>query len=296
MISQFGKESLPRKLFIVLNTILLTTLGCIALIPFVHVLMSSLSDPFKLAANIGLVIWPKGFSLVGYEKVFESVEIWRGYLNTILYTAGSVALGSVLTIFGAYVLSRRNLYWGNKAMFFITFTMIFNGGLIPTYILISRLGWIDSPLAVIIPNCMSAFNLILMRTYFQTIPESLEESANLDGANKLQILFQIMIPLAKSSIAVVALFYVIAQWNSYFQAMIYLRSANLYTLQLVLREILLKNQATTASASGSSAYVSVVAELIKYCVIIVSIVPMLVAYPFIQKYFVKGIMVGAVKG
>jgi putative aldouronate transport system permease protein len=296
MITQFGKESLPRKAFIVLNATLLTILGAIALIPFVHVLMSSLSDPFKLAANTGLVIWPKGFSLIGYEKVFESVEIWRGYLNTILYTAGSVALGSVLTIFGAYVLSRRNLYWGNKAMFFITFTMIFNGGLIPTYILISNLGWIDSPLAVIIPNCMSAFNLIIMRTYFQTIPESLEESANLDGANKLQILFRIMIPLAKSSIAVVALFYVIAQWNSYFQAMIYLRSAKLFTLQLVLREILLKNQATTASASGSSAFVAVVAELIKYCVIIVSIVPMLVAYPFIQKYFVKGIMVGAVKG
>ena len=296
MDTPFRKESLPRKTFIVFNALLLSVLGVIALIPFVHVLMASISDPFKLAANTGLILWPKGFSLVGYQKVFESVEIWRGYLNTILYTAGSVALGSVLTIFGAYVLSRRNLYWGNKAMFFITFTMIFNGGLIPTYILISNLGWIDSPLAVIIPNCMSAFNLIIMRTYFQTIPESLEESANLDGANKLQILFRIMIPLAKSSIAVVALFYVIAQWNSYFQAMIYLRSAKFFTLQLVIQQILLKNQATSVGASGSSAYVAVVAELIKYCVIMVSIIPMLVAYPFIQRYFVAGIMVGAVKG
>lgn len=296
MVTKFGKESPSRILFVVFNTIFLSFVGLMAMAPFLHVIMASFSDPFLLIANKGLIWHPLGFTLVGYQKVFESIEIWRGYLNTILYTTASVALGTLLTIFGAYVLSRRGLYWGNKAMFFITFTMIFNGGLIPTYILIANLGWIDSPLAVIIPNCMSAFNLIILRTYFQTIPESLEESANLDGAGKLQILFRIMVPLAKSSIAVVALFYVVAQWNSYFQAMIYLRSPKLYTLQLVLREILLKNTATSASASGPSAFVLAVAELIKYCVIIVSIIPMLAAYPFIQRYFVAGIMVGAVKG
>jgi putative aldouronate transport system permease protein len=296
MVSKFGKESPSRKLFVVVNAIFLSFLGLIAVAPFLHVIMASFSDPYLLIANKGLIWHPLGFTLVGYQKVFESIEIWRGYLNTILYTAASVALGTMLTILGAYVLSRRGLYWGNKAMFFITFTMIFNGGLIPTYILIANLGWIDSPLAVIVPNCMSAFNLIILRTYFQTIPESLEESANLDGAGRLQILFRIMVPLAKSSIAVVALFYVVAQWNSYFQAMIYLRSPELYTLQLVLREILLKNTATSASASGPSSFVLAVAELIKYCVIIVSIIPMLVAYPFIQRYFVAGIMVGAVKG
>lgn len=291
-----GKNSPSRKTFLFLNTVFLTIVGAIALIPFLHVVMASLSDPFKLAATTGLIAWPRGFSLIGYQKVFESAEIWNGYLNSIFYTIASVTFGSILTILGAYVLSRRNLYWVNTAMFLITFTMIFNGGLIPTYLLISNLGWIDTPLAVIIPNSMSAFNLIIMRTYFQSIPESLEESANLDGAGRLQILLRIMIPLAKSSIAVIALFYVVAQWNSYFQAMIYLRTPAKFTLQLVLREILLKNAATSSGASGSSALVMVVAELIKYCVIIVSIVPMLVAYPFIQRFFVQGIMVGAVKG
>ncbi len=296
MVSKFGKESPSRILFVAVNAIFLSLVGLLALAPFLHVIMASFSDPFQLIANKGLIWRPLGFTTIGYEKVFQSVEIWRGYLNTILYTTASVALGSLLTILGAYVLSRKGLYWSNKAMFFITFTMIFNGGLIPTYILIANLGWIDSPLAVIIPNCMSAFNLIILRTYFYTIPDSLEESANLDGASRLQVLFRIMVPLAKSSIAVVALFYTVAQWNSYFQAMIYLRSPKLYTLQLVLREILLKNTATSVGASGPSAFVLAVAELIKYCVIIVSIIPMLAAYPFIQRYFVSGIMVGAVKG
>jgi putative aldouronate transport system permease protein len=291
-----SKTSLSRKLFIVLNTLFLSFIGIIALIPVIHVVMGSFSDPVGLAQNYGLLLLPTGFSLDGYIKTFQTPEIWGGYLNTLFYVTCSVGLGSLLTLFGAYTLSRRGLLWGNLAMFLITFTMIFNGGMIPTYILISTLGWIDSPLALIVPGCMTAFNLIILRTFFQGIPESLEESANLDGAGRLRILFQIMIPLAKASIAVIALFYVVAQWNSYFPAMIYMRSTAKYPLQLVLRNILLENQATAASTSDISGYARLLSVTVKYCTIMVSIVPMLLAYPFIQRYFVGGIMIGAIKG
>ncbi len=290
------KESLPRKIFVIFNTLFLTLAALIALIPVIHVFMASFSDPVELSRYNGVILWPKGFSLIGYQKVFESSEIWRGYLNSILYTTSSVALGITLTIFGAYVLSRKGLLWNNAAMFLITFTMIFNGGIITTYLLISQLNWIDSPLSVIVPTCMTPFGLIILRTFFQGIPASLEESANIDGAGKLRIMFQIMVPLSKASIAVVALIYAVTQWNSYFQAMIYLRSKELYPLQLVLRDILLRNTGTSAIIAGAHGYTLLVQELIKYCTIVVSIIPMLIVYPFIQRYFVGGIMIGAIKG
>ncbi len=291
-----ARDSASRKVFIVINTIVLSIAALIAIVPVVHVIMASLSDVVKLSQTYGLMLLPAGFSLDGYKAVFSEASIWRGYLNSIIYVACSVSLGTMLTLFGAYVTSRKGLYWNRAIMFFISFTMIFNGGIIPTYLLVSGLGWIDSPLAVIIPLCMNAFNLIIMRTFFQSIPDSLEESANLDGAGRLRILFQIMIPLAKSSIAVIALFYMVFQWNSFFQAMIYLQSNELYPLQLVLRNILIEGQATVASQGSSGGYNRLLAESMKYGTIMVSIVPMLAAYPFIQRYFVGGIMIGAIKG
>ncbi len=291
-----ARDSASRKVFIVINTIVLSIAALIAIVPVVHVIMASLSDVVKLSQTYGLMLLPAGFSLEGYKAVFSEASIWKGYLNSIIYVACSVSLGTMLTLFGAYVTSRKGLYWNRAIMFFISFTMIFNGGIIPTYLLVSGLGWIDSPLAVIIPLCMNAFNLIIMRTFFQSIPDSLEESANLDGAGRLRILFQIMIPLAKSSIAVIALFYMVFQWNSFFQAMIYLQSNELYPLQLVLRNILIEGQATVASQGSSGGYNRLLAESLKYGTIMVSIVPMLAAYPFIQRYFVGGIMIGAIKG
>lgn len=290
------RSSPSRKLFVLINTIFLTAVSIIALIPVIHVFMASFLDPTTLAVTDGLILWPSKFSLEGYTAVFQTKEIWVGYLNSIIYVSCSVLLGTMLTLFGAYVTSRKNLFWNKYIMFFISFTMIFNGGLIPTYLLVQGLGWIDSPLAVIVPLCMNAFNLIIMRSFFQSIPESLEESANLDGAGRLRILFQIMIPLAKASIAVIALFYLVYQWNSFFAAMIYLQHAEKYPLQLVLRNILIESQATMASQGSSGGYNRLLGESLKYGTIIVSIAPMLAAYPFVQKYFVGGIMVGAIKG
>ena len=290
------KENPARIAFHVINTIVLALAAAIALVPVLHVIMASFLDPVVLSQTYGLILWPSKFSIEGYRAVFATTQIWTGYLNSIIYVGSAVILGTFLTILGAYVTSRRGLFWNRYIMFYISFTMIFNGGLIPTYLLVNGLGWIDSPLAVIVPLCMNAFNLIIMRTFFQGIPESLEESANLDGAGRLRILFQIMIPLAKSSIAVIALFYLVFQWNSFFQAMIYLQSPAKFPLQLVLRNILLEGQATAASQGSSGGYNRLLAESVKYGTIMVSIVPMLLAYPFIQKYFVGGIMIGAIKG
>jgi putative aldouronate transport system permease protein len=290
------QESFSRKLFIGINTIILTLAALIAIVPVIHVIMASFLDPVKLAQTYGLILWPTKFSLAGYAAVFSTAKIWTGYLNSIFYVSCAVTLGTLLTLFGAYVTSRKGLFWNRPIMFFISFTMIFNGGMIPTYLLVSSLGWIDSPLAVIVPLCMNAFNMIIMRTFFQGIPESLEESANLDGAGRFRILFQIMIPLAKASIAVIALFYMVFQWNSFFQAMIYLQSQAKYPLQLVLRMILIENQATAASSGSDSGANRLLAESVKYGTIMVSILPMLAAYPFIQKYFVGGVMIGAIKG
>lgn len=290
------KASPGRKAFLLFNAIFLSMISFVSLIPVIHVLMASFLDPVTLAVTDGIIFWPTKFSLAGYTAVFQTTSIWTGYLNSILYVTCSVTLGTVLTLFGAYVTSRRGLFWNKHIMVFISFTMIFNGGMIPTYLLISEIGWIDSPLAVIIPTCMNAFNLIIMRTFFQGIPASLEESANLDGAGRLRILFEIMIPLAKSSIAVIALFYLVFQWNSFFQAMLYLQSPEKFPLQLVLRNILIANQATMASQGSDGGYNRLLGESVKYGTIIISIVPMLAAYPFVQKYFVGGIMVGAIKG
>ena len=285
-----------RRAFIIINTIVLSLAAFVAIIPVIHVIMASFMHPVTLSQTYGLILWPKVFSLEGYAAVFKTTQIWTGYLNSIFYVSCAVILGTFLTILGAYVTSRRGLFWNKYIMFFISFTMIFNGGMIPTYLLVSKLGWIDSPLAVIVPLCMNAFNLIIMRTFFQGIPESLEESANLDGAGRLRILFTIMIPLAKASIAVIALFYLVFQWNSFFQAMIYLQSQEKFPLQLVLRMILIQGQATAASQGSSGGYNRLLAESVKYGTIMVSIIPMLAAYPFIQKYFVGGVMVGAIKG
>jgi len=286
-----------RKAFLLVNTIFLGAFTILVAIPVVHVLMASFSDPFGLGKHEGLLIWPAGFSLEGYSLVFNSPKIWIGYRNTIFYTVCAVALGTMLTLLGAYSLSRKNLFWGNVMMFMITFTMIFNGGIVPTYLLINALGWIDTPWALIVPSSMSAFNLIIMRTFFQGIPDSLEESAKLDGASKLRILFSIMIPLAKSSIAVISLFYTVFHWNSFFQAMLYIRKKDLFPLQLVLRDMLLQSAGTSAlSTADAGGRNQLALELLKYSTIIISIVPMLIAYPFIQRYFVGGVMIGAVKG
>jgi putative aldouronate transport system permease protein len=291
-----AKKSWGDVVFDCLNYSMLTALCFLTLYPFYYVLMASFSEPVLLAQQRGLMFQPAGFGWEAYKLVFQNPMVPIGYVNTIFYVTVGTLLNIVFTCLGAYALSRKNVMLSNPIMMIIVFTMFFGGGLIPSYLLVNALGLYDTRWALILPGLVSAMNLIIMRTSFQAIPESMEESAKVDGANDFTILFKIIIPLSLPVIAVMILFYGVGHWNSYFQAMIYLRSRDLYPLQLVLREILIINSSdsmTTGVGTGDKEYVS---ETIKYAMIIVSTVPILVLYPFLQKYFVKGVMIGAIKG
>ncbi|MGG1515709.1 carbohydrate ABC transporter permease [Paenibacillus oryzisoli] len=289
-------RSWGERLFDVSNSLLLILLSLLTLYPFVYVLFASISDPTWIAQVRGLIWYPKGVTLEAYRLVFLNPSIITGYLNTLVYVVLGTALNILMTSLGAYALSRKHVMWKNPVMFMIVFTMFFNGGLIPTYLLINDLGMVDSRLALIIPAAMSAYNLIIMRTSFQGVPASLEESAKLDGANDFTILFHVILPLSMPVVAVMILFYGVAHWNSWFSALIYLRTRDLYPLQLILREILITNSTDTMMTGVGGSDKIPIGETIKYATIIVATVPILVLYPFLQKYFVKGVMIGAIKG
>lgn len=293
------KSSLSRKLFVGFNYTLLTAMAIIFILPVIHVFFSSISDPYWLNTKSGLVLYPHGINFTGYKLVFNNKDLIRGFGNTLIYVTAATILGLVVTIIGAYVLSRRDMLFADMIMMLISFTMIFGGGIVPSYIIMQKLSLLNTRWAVILPACVSTYNLIIMRTAFQTVPPALEESARLDGAGDLTVIFQVLLPLVKASAATIALYYIIAHWNSWFQASMYLQNRELFPLQLVLREILIVNDANTAASmttldavSDANAY----KQLVKYAVIIVSSAPMLVVYPFVMKYFESGVMVGAVKG
>ncbi|WP_257345928.1 carbohydrate ABC transporter permease [Pseudalkalibacillus decolorationis] len=289
------KQSLGERTFDFVNTLLMLILILATLYPFLYVLFASVSDPGLLAKNRGILLAPLDFSLKAYELVFNNAMIMIGYANTLFYVVVGTAINIFLTSLGAYALSRRNVMLKKPIMMMIVFTMFFSGGLIPTYLLIGDLGMMDTRWALIIPNAMSVWNLIIMRTAFQGIPESLEESARMDGANDFTILFRIILPLSLPVLAVMVLFYAVGHWNSYFSAMIYLRDRDLFPLQLVLREILITNSTDNfiTGVGGGDRYP--VGETVKYATIIVATLPILLLYPFLQKYFVKGVMIGSIK-
>ena len=295
-------KSFGSRLFNILNCAFFALIIVVCILPVWHVLCASFSEAGWVLNQTGIIWRIEGFNFSGYQLVFADNRIWTGYLNTILYVFGNTLLGLFLTVMAAYALSRKDFLWANPLMFIISFTMLFSGGIVPTYLLVTQtLHLYDSRLALIIPTCMSAFYLILVRTALQNVPESLEESAMLDGAGRFTILFQIMLPLIKATLATVMLYYVIGNWNAWFNAMIYLRSRDKYPLQLILKDILVTATDTmsvdTAVLSSSDSADSVLyKQLIKYCTIMVSTVPMFVFYPFIQKYFESGVMIGAVKG
>lgn len=290
------KESPSRKLFLMVNAILLGILGFVCLAPMLHVLSCSISDPGTLARVRGFHLWPIApFSFVGYEAVFSYQSILTGYSNTLLYVALGIVFNLSLTTVAAYVLSRKRFLPANGVMLFIAFTMLFNGGLIPNYLLIVKLGLVDNRLAVLLPAAFNAFNLVIMRTSFREIPEALEESARLDGANDLQILWHIIIPVSKATLAVITLFVAVAIWNSWFTASIFLTDRGKWPLQLFLREILINNSQRSLN-TGVKASAMAQQTLVKYCIIVVATLPILAIYPFLQKYFVKGIMIGSIKG
>jgi putative aldouronate transport system permease protein len=292
------RASRGDRIFDALNITILTAVLIIVLYPLVFVISASVSDAM-LVMQGKVWLWPRGFNLDAYKRVFQNSDILMGYRNVIFYTVLGTAINIVMTIAGAYPLSRKDFVGRNALMLLITFTMFFNGGLIPTYMVIKGLGLVNTFWALLLPGAVSVWNLIIMRTFFQnTIPVELQESAVIDGASNFRILFSLVLPLSIPVIAVIVLYYAVGHWNAYFSALIYLSDRNQYPLQLFLREILVMNQMQDMmeGASETAAQQQMLAESLKYAVIIVSSIPVLLLYPLLQRYFVKGVMIGAIKG
>lgn len=264
--------------------------------PLLFVVSASLSDPAKVLGG-EVWLWPKDVTLEAYANVLHNDKIWTGYANSILYTTVGTLINLVMTLLAAYPLSRPDLPLRKGLMLLVTLTMFFSGGLIPTYLLVKDLGMVDTMWALIVPGAISTYNLIVMRTYFQSsIPWELQEAAHIDGSSNLRLLVSIILPLSKPILAVMVLFYAVGHWNSFFNALIYIRREELYPLQLVLREILLISQSDAVDSSVGLEDKILLAESIKYVVIIVSSLPVLIMYPFVQRHFVKGVMIGSIKG
>ena len=290
------KRSFAERVFEVFNIVLMCIICVLMLYPMIHVLCASLSSPEAISGYQGLLIYPKEFTVSAYRLMMKNPMILRGYLNTLIVIVAGVSINMLLTCFGAYVLSRKGFGLSGKIMMMIVFTMYFSGGIIPFYFTVISLGMENSLLALILPSAMSTYNLIIMRTAFLSIPESLLESARLDGAGHFTILFRIVIPLSKATMAVILLYYIVGHWNSWLNAMLFLTDRTKFPLQLILREILIQNDTSQMTQNINIGDQGMVGETVKYAVIIISTVPILCIYPFIQKYFEKGVMIGAVKG
>lgn len=289
------KTSFSSKLFDVCNVIFMCLLMVVILIPLIHVVAASFSNPSDYVRHEGLLMYPVNFCLDAYKAVAKNKNILTGYINTIFIVTVGTTLNIVVTLIAAYCLSRKNVMWTNILMLGIVFSMYFSGGMIPFYLVVKSVGLNNSIWSLILPTAVSTYNLIIMRTAMASVPDSLEESAKLDGANHWTILWKIMVPLVKPTIAVICLYYAVAHWNSWFNAMLFIHDKADYPLQLILREILLQND-TTAMTAGSGADDHLISETIQFATIVIATLPILTIYPFIQRYFVKGVMIGAVKG
>lgn len=291
------KQSKGDRAFTIINDLLLLVGFLIVLYPLIYILSSSFSAP-KAVATGKVVLWPVDISLRGFEAVFEHKAIVTGFLNTIFYTVAGTAVNIVMTVMAAYPLSRRSMPGRRVILFLFTFTMIFNGGLIPSYLLNSDLGLINTRAVMIIPLAISVYNVIICRTFFEsTIPDELLEASQIDGCSHFRFLLQMVVPLSKSIIAVLILYYALGHWNSYFQAFIYITDRSKFPLQIILRDILVLNSVNDIIADPQLyAARQGMAELLKYSLIVVSSAPFMIAYPFVAKHFVKGVMIGSVKG
>ncbi len=287
-----------RSFYVVVD-VYLALCGIIVLLPLLHVLAQSLSDPMMVIAG-RVSFFPINPTLDIYSQVIKSQNIMTGFMNTLFYAGVGTCLNLFMTVICAYPLARKGL-WGRKVIVFIfTFTMMFGGGMIPTYLVIKQLGLIDTRAVMILPGAITVWNMIMCRTYFMSsIPEELYESASLDGASDIRILVSMVVPLSVPILAVMVLFYAVGHWNSYFDAMIYLNSPELYNIQLVLRNAI--NNVKSISENGASDMANMVkneanGEAIKYVLIVITMIPVMIIYPFVQKYFIKGIMIGSIKG
>jgi len=291
-----GKKKFSHKIFDYCNGILLVILMMSTLYPFLYVIFASLSDSDLLMAHKGMLLKPIGFSVEAYKAVLANPQIYSGYRNTIFVVIFGTIVNIVMTSMGAYVLSKKTFYFRSALNTMVVITMFFSGGLIPNFLLVKGMGLYNSLWALIIPGAISTWNLMIMRTSFEAIPESLIESAKIDGASEFTVLFKIVIPLSMATIAVMTLWYGVGHWNAWFSAMIYLRKRELYPLQLILREILISNNTDSMLMGESAGEKASISATIIYATIMVATLPILLVYPFLQKYFVKGVMVGAVKG
>lgn len=284
-----------EKIFDIINIIICCLLVLAVLIPIMNIVFASLSDPGEAMKHDGLFLRPYGFTFQSYKIVAKNPNIVTGYMNTIFVVVVGTALNIVLTLIGAYVLSRKGAMLVKIFTLMVVFTMYFQGGTIPFFLVVKAMGLVGSRWSLILPVGINTFNLIVMRTAMASVPDSLCESAMIDGAGHARILVQIMTPLTKATVAVITLYYAVSHWNSWFNAMIFLKKRKMYPLQLILRELLIQDDASATTNGGADA-LALASDTVKYATIVVSTLPILIVYPFLQKYFVKGVMVGAVKG
>lgn len=292
------KKSTGERIFDFFNIILMVVLSFIFIYPLWYCLVASISNASRIAKHTGPLMLPLGFSTDAYELVFRSSSILRGLVNSIFYVVVGTAICILMTTLAAYALSRKGYHWKKIITFLVIFTMYFSGGLIPFYLLVKNtLHLADTPWAIIIPNAINTFYVIIMRTFFVSIPDSMEESAVIDGANDFRILFSIYLPLAMPVVAVLVIYYGVGFWNSWFSAMIFLiKKREWQPLQLILREILLQSSAERYTRSAMNKVdQEQVGKLIKYALIILTVAPIVAIYPFMQKYFIKGVMIGSLK-
>ena len=292
------KRSFSEKVFNLFNYLFMLVVVGITFYPIYYVALCSISDNTKLFGARGLMLIPKGFSLMAYKSVMENPNIMTGYRTTIIVVLAGTVLSVLLTSIGAFLVTRRKFAIKKGMLYMMIFTMFFSGGMIPTYLLVYK--WLhlgDTLWALFLPGAISTYNLLIMKSNFEALPYELEEAAKIDGANDIVLLFRIILPLSMPIIAVMILFYGVGYWNSWFSAMVYIRSRQFYPLQLILREILLMNDMSSMNIdTGGAGDRYMIGETIKYATIMVATIPILFVYPLVQKYFVKGIMIGAVKG
>lgn len=292
------RESSGDRIFGVCVYVIVTVILLLIVYPLIYVVSASISNPLDIITG-KLVLFPREIQFRAYRSVFASKDVLLGYRNTIIYSFLGTLINIVMTTSGAYALSRRDMYGRTVVTFMISFTMFFSGGMIPTYIVIKNLGLLNKIWVMVLPGAISTTNLLIMRNYFQhSVPQEIIEAAYVDGCSNVGTLLRIVIPVSKSIIAVMVIFYLVGHWNSYFNAMLYLNERKRYTLQVFLREILIKNDLGDMGAGSETSTVemTLLYESLKFAVIVVATLPMMVFYPFMQRYFVKGVMMGSIKG
>lgn len=292
------KELAEDRVFHIIVYTVLILLAFICIYPLYFVLIASISDPDAVLSG-KVILTIKDFTLMGYERIFSDRMVVRGFLNSVFYTGVGTLINFVVTLPAAYSLSRKDLAGRRVFMIMFVITMYFSGGMIPTYLIVQKLGLYDTPAVLLVCSALSVFKMIIARTFFETtIPLELLEAARIDGCNNVRFFFTMVLPLSKSMIAVIALYYAVAHWNSYMNALLYINNADWKPLQLVLREMLISTQSLSVLVQGdaSAQQRMKMVNIMQYAVIVVATVPMLVIFPFVQKYFVKGVMIGAVKG